>query len=51
MGIMPSLEQNLTESLRDLARGKEREKQASSDQHRRAAAQLSRLQAQQEEMQ
>ena len=51
MGVMPSLEQNLTKSLRELARGKEREKQGSSDRHRQAAAQLSRLQAQQEELQ
>ena len=51
MGIMPSLEQNLAKDLRDLAKGKEMEKQGSSDRHRQTAAQLSRLQAQQEELQ
>lgn len=49
-GVMPSLEENLTNRLRGLTRGKEQEIQAAGGRHRQAVAKMSRFQTQQEEL-
>ena len=50
LGVMPSLEENLTDRLKGVVRGKEREKHTATERHRQAAAKLSRFQAQHEEL-
>lgn len=50
LDIVPSLEQDLPQRLRELVRGKDQQKRTASDRHRQEASQISRLQAQQEEL-